>query len=104
MFNSCVHWIDAVSRPFISDVSLHPPNRTHVLRLHVESVVGGSLPDFGVAVMSGAGSGSSEYPVSAGRSRFMIGGGTDLVQMSAPLSLVRTQYGSKSPRSKISTQ
>ena len=69
----------AVSRPFVSDVSLHPPNRTHVLRLHVESVVGGSLVDFGVAVMSGLGSGSSEYPVSAGRSCFMIGGGTDLV-------------------------
>ena len=57
----------AVTRPFVSDVTLHPPNRTHVLRLHVESVVGGSLPDFGVAVMSGAGSGPSEYPVSAGR-------------------------------------
>ena len=69
----------AVTRPFVSDVTLHPPNRTHVLRLHVVSVVGGSLPDFGVAVMSGAGSGPSEYPVSAGRSCFMIGGGTDFV-------------------------
>ena len=69
----------AVSRPFVSDVSLHPPNRTYVLRLHVESVVGGSLPDFGVAVMSGACSGPSEYPVCAGRSCFMIGGGTDFV-------------------------